>query len=354
MHEHMDQFKLINMNGRVYDPVLAQFLSPDPFVTEAGSTMSYNRYAYCNYNPLKYVDPSGYQKTNRYLEPVVIVNAWPMDIRRFAQDLMARMQPFGASNPRASLGAAFRSGRTYVSNGSGGGHWVKNSTINEWIANGDLVNLMHDGQWNIETLRSLEGFNIIDYSASDCNGYIIQTDNVWLALAQNSYSNMSIGIQNNGTASYVYNAQFPSGQRGNEGYFPNTLYSRDANKGDVYVSNKDVIDVFSQSVQPVAGTVSIWGVAIYELIAGSASKIPNGASAPILAIQITLQIEDWTRNAILRDYNANGGGQGMFMNYRESIQDMNGYLHIARSMTLIDAVNGRNYGTFNQNYLPRK
>jgi len=57
------------------------------------------------------------------------------------------------------------------------------------------------------------------------------------------------------------------------------LYSRDANKGDVYVSNKDVIDVFSQSVQPVAGTVTLWGVAIYEFFAGSASKIPNGASA---------------------------------------------------------------------------
>ncbi|MCB9013022.1 MAG: hypothetical protein H6539_03185 [Bacteroidales bacterium] len=132
------------------------------------------------------------------------------------------------------------------------------------------------------------------------------------------------------------------------------MYSRDANKGDVYVSDKDVRDVFSQSVQPVAGTVSMWGVAIYEIIAGSASKIRNGATAPILAIQITLQIEDWTRNAILRDYNANGGGQGMIINYRESIQGMNGYLHVARSMTLIDALNGRNYGTFNQNYLPRK
>ncbi len=69
MHEHMDQFKLINMNGRVYDPVLAQFLSPDPIVADAGSTMSYNRYAYCNYNPLKYVDPSGYIIKRRDYEP---------------------------------------------------------------------------------------------------------------------------------------------------------------------------------------------------------------------------------------------------------------------------------------------
>lgn len=29
-HEHLHQFKLINMNGRFYDPVLGRMLSPDP------------------------------------------------------------------------------------------------------------------------------------------------------------------------------------------------------------------------------------------------------------------------------------------------------------------------------------
>ena len=32
MHEHLDGFSLINMNGRVYDPQIARFLSPDPYV----------------------------------------------------------------------------------------------------------------------------------------------------------------------------------------------------------------------------------------------------------------------------------------------------------------------------------
>lgn len=31
-HEHLVQFGLINMNARLYDPVLGRFLSPDPFV----------------------------------------------------------------------------------------------------------------------------------------------------------------------------------------------------------------------------------------------------------------------------------------------------------------------------------
>lgn len=59
MHEHLDEFDLINMNGRVYDPAVAQFLSPDPYIQDAGNWLNYNRYAYCYNNPTRYVDPSG-------------------------------------------------------------------------------------------------------------------------------------------------------------------------------------------------------------------------------------------------------------------------------------------------------
>lgn len=44
MHEHLDDFRLINMNGRVYDPVLAMFLSPDPFIQTPDNWLNYNRY----------------------------------------------------------------------------------------------------------------------------------------------------------------------------------------------------------------------------------------------------------------------------------------------------------------------
>jgi len=59
-HEHLSEFDLINMNGRVYDPVLARFLSPDPFVQFPGVADGYNRYAYVMNNPLRFTDPSGY------------------------------------------------------------------------------------------------------------------------------------------------------------------------------------------------------------------------------------------------------------------------------------------------------
>ncbi len=59
MHEHLDLFDIINMNGRVYDPLTAMFFSPDPFVQAPGNWLNYNRYGYCTNNPFKYNDPSG-------------------------------------------------------------------------------------------------------------------------------------------------------------------------------------------------------------------------------------------------------------------------------------------------------
>lgn len=59
-HEHLDLFALVNMNGRVYDPVLGYFLSPDPFSQFPNYTQGFNRYSYCLNNPLSFNDPSGY------------------------------------------------------------------------------------------------------------------------------------------------------------------------------------------------------------------------------------------------------------------------------------------------------
>ncbi|MCK4664661.1 MAG: hypothetical protein KAT68_17460 [Bacteroidales bacterium] len=60
MHEHLNAFKLINMNGRMYDPVVARFLSPDPFVQMPEYSQNFNRYSYVLNNPLRFTDPSGF------------------------------------------------------------------------------------------------------------------------------------------------------------------------------------------------------------------------------------------------------------------------------------------------------
>ncbi len=58
-HEHLDQFGLINMNGRMYDPVLGRMLSPDNYVPDPLFSQDYNRYTYARNNPLIYTDPDG-------------------------------------------------------------------------------------------------------------------------------------------------------------------------------------------------------------------------------------------------------------------------------------------------------
>jgi len=58
-HEHLPWFNSINMNGRVYDPLIGQFLSPDNYVQDPTFTQNYNRYTYCLNNPLIYTDPDG-------------------------------------------------------------------------------------------------------------------------------------------------------------------------------------------------------------------------------------------------------------------------------------------------------
>ncbi len=58
-HEHLEMFGLINMNARLYDPVLGRFLSPDPIVQVSDFTQSYNGYSYALNNPLSYKDPNG-------------------------------------------------------------------------------------------------------------------------------------------------------------------------------------------------------------------------------------------------------------------------------------------------------
>ena len=58
-HEMLSEFDIINMNGRLYDPVLGRFFSPGNYVQMPDNSQNFNRYSYCLNNPLKYTDPSG-------------------------------------------------------------------------------------------------------------------------------------------------------------------------------------------------------------------------------------------------------------------------------------------------------
>lgn len=68
-HEHLTWFGLINMNARLYDPLLGRFLSPDPYVQAPDFTQNFNRYSYALNNPLRYRDVTG--------EFFILVYSWP-------------------------------------------------------------------------------------------------------------------------------------------------------------------------------------------------------------------------------------------------------------------------------------
>ncbi|OAV64754.1 Cell wall-associated polypeptide CWBP200 [Bacteroidales bacterium Barb6XT] len=57
-HEHIKEIGLINMNARLYDPLIGRFFSPDPKMMD-GETQALNRYSYAMNNPFAYTDPSG-------------------------------------------------------------------------------------------------------------------------------------------------------------------------------------------------------------------------------------------------------------------------------------------------------
>ena len=74
-HEQVDSMGLIHMNGRMYDSILARFISADPVVQAPLDMQSYNRYSYVRNNPLAYTDPTGYSWLSKELD------RWGEDIR---------------------------------------------------------------------------------------------------------------------------------------------------------------------------------------------------------------------------------------------------------------------------------
>ncbi|MFD1255903.1 FG-GAP-like repeat-containing protein [Mucilaginibacter terrae] len=114
-HEHLLGVGLINMNGRLYDPKLHRFLSPDNFIQNALSTQNYNRFGYALNNPLMYTDQNG-----EFLHLIIgalvggIVN-W---VAHGAQFSWKGLAYFGTGAVSGALGAGVGAG---ISSALGGG-----------------------------------------------------------------------------------------------------------------------------------------------------------------------------------------------------------------------------------------
>jgi RHS repeat-associated protein len=58
-HSHDEDSGLTYAGARHYDPMIGRFMSVDPIAPDAADPFTFNRYAYGNNNPYRYLDPNG-------------------------------------------------------------------------------------------------------------------------------------------------------------------------------------------------------------------------------------------------------------------------------------------------------
>ncbi|NOU19200.1 MAG: RHS repeat-associated core domain-containing protein, partial [Bacteroidales bacterium] len=136
-HEHMAGFGLINMNGRLYDPYLQRFLSPDPFVQSPTNTQSYNRYTYCLNNPLAFTDPTGYIQQSAFadgcyeLTPAYSAFQRAFGLQNFLLNA-GRNNTMLAMNPLVAIGL--------LGNSTSGGSWSRSTGMSYYKSDIDGLN----------------------------------------------------------------------------------------------------------------------------------------------------------------------------------------------------------------------
>lgn len=75
--EQLDQLGLVHLNGRIYDPISARFVSADPHVPDMGDGQNFNRYTYVLNNPLAYTDPTGFvQELQDHYREAGLAQGW--------------------------------------------------------------------------------------------------------------------------------------------------------------------------------------------------------------------------------------------------------------------------------------
>jgi RHS repeat-associated protein len=65
--EYDEETKLYYMNARYQNPELGRFTTADTVIPNDDDTQGWNRYSYCNNNPVRYKDPTGHDPRSAYL-----------------------------------------------------------------------------------------------------------------------------------------------------------------------------------------------------------------------------------------------------------------------------------------------
>jgi RHS repeat-associated protein len=109
-HEFLEELRLVHMGGRIYDPVVARFLSPDPFVQDPFNLQNLNRYSYVLNNPLAYTDPDGFFFKSVFRAVFGGVYAFlPREVRQVVKPVLIGIATFTAG-PQAGIFVATYTG----------------------------------------------------------------------------------------------------------------------------------------------------------------------------------------------------------------------------------------------------
>jgi len=112
--------RMVDANGRFYNPVLARFISPDPTTDDLTNSQNLNRYSYVVNRPLSDTDPTGYHHHHHHHIFHKIVKA----VERIVADAIA-VALLGC----VECAAGFEAAVSVVTSHNAGESW-KNSIIN--------------------------------------------------------------------------------------------------------------------------------------------------------------------------------------------------------------------------------
>ncbi|MEO7386406.1 MAG: FG-GAP-like repeat-containing protein [Gammaproteobacteria bacterium] len=139
-HEHLDNLRLIHMNGRVQDPLLGTMLSPDPVLGNVLDPQTLNRYAYVAGNPASLVDPSGFflGRIGDFFKRLVsgIAGLFRRVIDNYGREILAAVASFYTGGAASSWYAAAVPGATAVGAGTVGA--IAGGAVGGGIVTGDL------------------------------------------------------------------------------------------------------------------------------------------------------------------------------------------------------------------------
>ena len=72
---------LYYLESRYYDPVTGRFVNADGYVSTGTGLMGHNMFAYCNNNPVMYVDPTGARPVNEIQADIDVLEAFIKEAR---------------------------------------------------------------------------------------------------------------------------------------------------------------------------------------------------------------------------------------------------------------------------------